>query len=51
MIIVGLLLFAAGFAWMTVADVDTTFWTLVGDDHGLAAGPGASSTPASTPPR
>jgi DHA2 family multidrug resistance protein len=29
MIIVGLLLFAAGFAWMTVADVDTTFWTLV----------------------
>src|SRR4029077_6853015 len=30
MIIVGLLLFATGFAWMTVADVDTTFWTLVG---------------------
>jgi DHA2 family multidrug resistance protein len=30
MIIVGLLLFALGFAWMTVADVDTTFWTLVG---------------------
>ena len=30
MIIGGLLLFAAGFAWMTVADVDTTFWTLVG---------------------
>src|SRR3954471_23792370 len=29
MIIIGLLLFAAGFAWMTVADVDTTFWTLV----------------------
>ena len=29
MIIVGLLLFALGFAWMTVADVDTTFWTLV----------------------
>jgi predicted MFS family arabinose efflux permease len=29
MIIGGLLLFAAGFAWMTVADVDTTFWTLV----------------------
>jgi MFS transporter, DHA2 family, multidrug resistance protein len=30
MIIIGLLLFALGFAWMTVADVDTTFWTLVG---------------------
>ncbi len=30
MIIGGLLLFAGGFAWMTVADVDTTFWTLVG---------------------
>ncbi|MCA0305331.1 MAG: DHA2 family efflux MFS transporter permease subunit [Proteobacteria bacterium] len=29
MIIVGLLLFALGFAWMTVADIDTTFWTLV----------------------
>ncbi|CAN5688805.1 MFS transporter [soil metagenome] len=29
MIIAGLLLFATGFAWMTVADVDTTFWTLV----------------------
>ena len=29
MIIIGLLLFALGFAWMTVADVDTTFWTLV----------------------
>src|SRR5262245_46842837 len=29
MIIIGLLLFAIGFAWMTVADVDTTFWTLV----------------------
>ncbi|TAJ24900.1 MAG: MFS transporter, partial [Reyranella sp.] len=29
MIIGGLLLFAAGFAWMTVADIDTTFWTLV----------------------
>jgi hypothetical protein len=29
MIIIGLLLFATGFAWMTVADVDTTFWTLV----------------------
>jgi EmrB/QacA subfamily drug resistance transporter len=30
MIIIGLLLFATGFAWMTAADVDTTFWTLVG---------------------
>jgi DHA2 family multidrug resistance protein len=30
MIIGGLLLFAAGFALMTAADVDTTFWTLVG---------------------
>ncbi len=30
MIIGGLLLFALGFAWMTTADVDTTFWTLVG---------------------
>ncbi len=30
MIIGGLLLFALGFAWMTQADVDTTFWTLVG---------------------
>ncbi len=30
MIIGGLLLFSAGFAWMTTADVDTTFWTLVG---------------------
>ena len=30
MIIVGLLLFSAGFALMAVADVDTTFWTLVG---------------------
>ena len=29
MIIVGLLLFALGFAWMTLADIDTTFWTLV----------------------
>src|SRR5262245_37022474 len=29
MIIVGLLLFALGFAWMTTADIDTTFWTLV----------------------
>ncbi len=29
MIIVGLLLFALGFAWMTFADIDTTFWTLV----------------------
>src|SRR6476620_7761286 len=29
MIIVGLLLFSAGFAWMTLADVDTTFWTMV----------------------
>jgi EmrB/QacA subfamily drug resistance transporter len=29
MIIIGLALFAVGFAWMTVADVDTTFWTLV----------------------
>jgi len=29
MIIGGLLLFAAGFAWMVAADVDTTFWTLV----------------------
>ena len=29
MIIGGLILFAAGFAWMTTADVDTTFWTLV----------------------
>src|SRR5215207_1361823 len=28
-LLAGLLLFAAGFAWMTVADVDTTFWTLV----------------------
>jgi EmrB/QacA subfamily drug resistance transporter len=30
MIIAGLLLFALGFAFMTFADVDTTFWTLVG---------------------
>jgi hypothetical protein len=30
MIIAGLLLFALGFALMTTADVDTTFWTLVG---------------------
>src|SRR6266436_5514749 len=30
MIIFGLLLFALGFAWTTTADVDTTFWTLVG---------------------
>ncbi|HTE35018.1 MAG TPA: DHA2 family efflux MFS transporter permease subunit [Reyranella sp.] len=30
MIIAGLLLFAAGFALMCMADVDTTFWTLVG---------------------
>ncbi len=30
MIIVGLLLFAAGFAFMVGADGDTTFWTLVG---------------------
>jgi EmrB/QacA subfamily drug resistance transporter len=30
MIIAGLLLFALGFAFMTMADVDTTFWTLVG---------------------
>ena len=30
MIIVGLLLFTAGFALMCTADVDTTFWTLVG---------------------
>ena len=30
MIIVGLLLFALGFWWMIGADVDTTFWTLVG---------------------
>ena len=30
MIIGGLLLFAAGFALMVAADVDTTFWTLVG---------------------
>lgn len=29
MIIGGLLLFAAGFAWMVTADIDTTFWTLV----------------------
>jgi EmrB/QacA subfamily drug resistance transporter len=29
MIIIGLLLFATGFAWMTSADIDTTFWTLV----------------------
>ena len=29
MIIGGLILFAAGFAWMTTADIDTTFWTLV----------------------
>jgi EmrB/QacA subfamily drug resistance transporter len=29
MIIGGLLLFAAGFAWMVAADIDTTFWTLV----------------------
>jgi EmrB/QacA subfamily drug resistance transporter len=29
MIIGGLVLFAGGFAWMTVADIDTTFWTLV----------------------
>ena len=30
MIIFGLLLFSAGFALMAVADIDTTFWTLVG---------------------
>jgi MFS transporter, DHA2 family, multidrug resistance protein len=30
MIIGGLLLFALGFWWMVGADVDTTFWTLVG---------------------
>jgi MFS family permease len=30
MIIGGLLLFSAGFALMCTADVDTTFWTLVG---------------------
>src|SRR5258707_14255667 len=30
MIIFGLLLFTAGFALMTTADIDTTFWTLVG---------------------
>ena len=30
MIIAGLLLFSAGFALMCMADVDTTFWTLVG---------------------
>ena len=30
MIIFGLLLFSAGFALMTMADIDTTFWTLVG---------------------
>src|SRR5204863_2130945 len=30
MIMFGLLLFALGFAWTTMADVDTTFWTLVG---------------------
>jgi fucose permease len=30
MIIVGLLLFSFGFALMCTADVDTTFWTLVG---------------------
>ncbi len=30
MIIGGLLLFALGFLWMVGADVDTTFWTLVG---------------------
>jgi MFS family permease len=30
MIIGGLLLFSGGFAWMCIADVDTTFWTLVG---------------------
>ena len=30
MIIGGLLLFSAGFVWMTTADIDTTFWTLVG---------------------
>ena len=30
MIMIGLVLFTAGFAWMTTADVDTTFWTLVG---------------------
>jgi len=30
MIIAGLLLFAAGFALMCTADIDTTFWTLVG---------------------
>ncbi len=30
MIIGGLLLFAAGFALLAAADVDTTFWTLVG---------------------
>jgi MFS family permease len=30
MIIAGLLLFAIGFALMCMADVDTTFWTLVG---------------------
>ncbi|HEV7547930.1 MAG TPA: DHA2 family efflux MFS transporter permease subunit, partial [Reyranella sp.] len=30
MIIFGLLLFSAGFALMAAADIDTTFWTLVG---------------------
>jgi len=30
MIIGGLLLFSAGFALMAMADIDTTFWTLVG---------------------
>ena len=30
MIIAGLLLFSTGFAFMCTADVDTTFWTLVG---------------------
>src|SRR5947207_8301497 len=30
MIIAGLLLFAAGFALMCTADIETTFWTLVG---------------------
>ena len=29
LIIGGLVLFAVGFAWMTTADIDTTFWTLV----------------------
>lgn len=30
MIIGGLLLFSLGFVWMAAADIDTTFWTLVG---------------------